>query len=1139
MIELTLLGSPRITFHSHPVTGLLAKSQALLFYLALQKRGQSRLALAALLWPEKAEPDALTNLRQVLHNLRQQMPALLQVDRTMVALNPATPCQVDVEQFEHSCAAHQPLAVRQAAVAAYTGEFLAGFHVADAQPFEEWQAITRERLHFLAVQTLESLVDHFTAHCDPAGLRYTSQLLALEPWSEKTHRAQMRLLAWSGQRRAALAHYERCCQLLAQELNTDPQAETVALYEQIQRGDFPASKAAAPAIPALPAGAGEALNTAPPRTVAGDGLPQHPNRFVGRRDEVAHLLQFLQDEDCRLITLIGLGGIGKTRLALEIARQIGASFPDGVCFVDLTAVDGAAQVPGAMAVALHLPANNETDLLKAVLAYLAPRTLLLVLDNLEHLPGCAPMIASLLAEAPAVKVLGTARVRLNLRKEWVFDVGGMATPPADRRLQEGWTDREVNAIAQYDAVRLFVERARRVSARFVLAAENAAAVAAICRLCDGIPLAIELAAGWVRSLSCAEIAGEIEHSPAVLATAEEDVPLRQRSVQSVFESTWQRLSPHEQRVLMLLSCFRGGFERHAASVVAGAGPTVLATLVDHALIVRHLSTRYSLHELMRQFLGQKLGADPDLFHLAGATHAHFFAAFLHSYQDLEVGTAAAKVRAIEGEIDNIRTAWHWLMEHLDTPLSVGWLDGMVDVMHKFFDARSQYRAGTEWFTDAVAQIERSPHAQRQDVVLLSGRLMSRLARLHFYLGNFAQTEQLVQQSLAIATRFNDTAEIAFCVMRLGYLAKNACHHADAILHFGQAQALYGVLGDRTGVVWALNGLGLAHAQSGHPLTSRACFTEARELALSLDNLMLRTIILNNLGAISADLGNYVQALSTLHECLQLNQALDDLEGIGYAHWGIAANLLALGQLEDAYQHSLTALESFRTVEYQRGIAYALIRAGEVALHLNRNAEAANFFEQAHALVRQRNLQEIAPFCLLALARFHLSQQQLDVAHTYIEQVLAESRRLEMNAVYTEAQVLAGEIDLARQQWAPAQAYLDAAMLLAYKLELFPLFLAAIARQAQLCWRQGHHELALTLLRFVVSHAAAKADVRRHSRQLLRQLASYEEAADAACEPHLTSMILPEPIHTFVAAANQALPAAQSPAHNDAGASSVV
>ena len=1143
MIELTLLGSPQIIFQGRPVTGLLAKSQALLFYLALQKRGQSRLSLAALLWPEKGEADALTNLRQVLHNLRLQMPALLQVDRTMVALNPAISCQIDVERFEHLCALQQSLAVRQAAAAAYTGEFLAGFHVADAQPFEEWQVITRERLHFLAVQTLEYLVDFFTARRDPAGLRYTNQLLALEPWGEKIHRAQMRLLAWSGQRRAALTHYERCCQLLARELNAEPQAETIALYAQIQRGDFSALDAADPVAPGFHADtrepASEVPNAAPARTAAADGLPQHANRFVGRSDEVAEILQRLHDDDCRLVTLIGLGGIGKTRLALEIARQITNTFADGVCFVDLAAVDVAARLPAAIVAALHLPANNEADSLNLLLAHLASRTLLLVLDNLEHLPGSAPIIAQLLAAAPALKVLGTARVRLNLRQEWVFDVGGMATPPADRCKLEGLTDGDVAVIAQYDAVRLFVDRARRVSARFALNAENAAAVAALCRICSGIPLAIELAAGWVRSLSSAEIAAEIEQGLDMLATSEEDVPVRQRSVRFVFESTWQRLSLQEQRVLMLLSCFRGGFERHAASTVAGANPAVLAALVDHALVVRQLSTRYYLHELMRQFLGQKLCVDADLLHTAGATHAHFFAAFLHSYQDLEIGAADAKVRAIEDEIDNIRTAWHWLVVHLDTPLSASWLDSMVDVMHKFFDARSQYREGVRWFTDAVAQIERSPHAQRQDIVLLHGRLMSRLARFHFYLGNFTQTEQLTQQSLAIATRFNDTAEIAFCAMRFGYLAKNACHYADAILHFGQAQALYSALSDPTGVVWALNGLGLVHAQIGHPLASRMHFEEARERALSLDNLMLRTIILNNLGAIYAELGDYVQALGTLRECLQLNQALDDREGIGYAHWGIAANLLALGQLEDAYQHSLTSLENFRTVEYQRGIAYALIRAGEVALQMNCRVEAASYLEQGHALVRQRNLKEIAPYALLALARFYLTQQQLDVARTYVEQVLAESRRLEMNSVYTEARIMAGEIDLARSQWSSAQVHLDAAMLLAYRLELFPLFLAAIANQAQICRQRGQHELALTLLRFVVSHTAATADVRRRSRQLLRQLDSPEGSADAVREPHFAAIVLPEAIRTCVAAANQALPAEQSPAHNGAGTSPAV
>ena len=1101
MLELILFGNPQILLHGRPVSTLLAKSQGLIFFLALTKRPRARLSLATLFWPEKGEVEALTNLRQVIYDVRRKVPGLLEATHQSVQIGAAMPYHIDVERFVQGCDEHNPLAVREAAITLYHNEFLSGFHLTESAPFEEWVLLTRERLHILAVQTLTKLMLHYSARRHSAGLSYANRLLELEPWNEMAHRQKMMFLAWSGNKQAALAHYELCRNVLKMELNATPEIETATLYTQIRSGEF------------VPVGQDIGVQDADylqdrlqnhcnlaadehdsvggtrlPSANEMDNLPLQTTRFVGRSAEVAGVVQHLLDPDCRLITLIGLGGTGKTRLAVEVARRTAASFRHGVCFVDLSGVESVTQTPAAIAAALKLTANNQADPLTLVTDHLAPQSRLLVLDNLEHLSGMDVLIMTLLQHAPGLKILGTSRFRLNLQAEWVFDVHGLAIPRVTVDATDVLLAEEVVAMLQNDAVQFFIQSARRVSASFSLDEHNAAAVAVVCQMTDGTPLAIELAAGWVRVLSCQAIAEEISQNLDALTTAVPGFPTRQRSMHSVFISAWQHLHEHEQQALMVLSVMHGDFDRRAALSIAGVDLVMLATFIDHSFVLRAPPMRYKLHELMRQFLYQKLSAQPELLYAASSAHAHHYATFVQGYHDLEVGAVTPKVKAIEAELENIRAAWRWLLKHLTAPDAVAHLDGMVEALHCFFDLRSQYREGVVWFADALAQLEPVLSHHCEATTILCGRVMSRLARFHYYLGNFAQTKQLAQRSLIIARRCTQSAEIAFCSMRFGYLAKTAGNHGDAITHFSHALEIYAQLGDHTGVVWALNGLGLANLQSGHLSVSRSNFLEARQLAKSLDNLMLDTVILNNLGAIYVKLGDYTLALSTLQECLRLNEYLDDLEGIGYANWSLAGTLSALGEVEAAHEHSVTSLRNFQTVGYQRGIVYALLRTGEILLMKNHVDAAADSLLKAQEVVERFDMSDIVPASLLALARLELARQQLTTAHAYGAQALNESQRLAIDADVACAQLTLGEIALARQQFADAYAHFHAAILLAQGLELIPLLLEASAGLAHIFQHQGKDELAITLLTFVLNHKGVTATVRQRAQRSLQELA---------------------------------------------------
>ena len=298
-------------------------------------------------------------------------------------------------------------------------------------------------------------------------------------------------------------------------------------------------------------------------------LPAPATRLVGREAELAALAQLLDDPTCRLLSLVGPGGIGKTRLAIEAACDLWQRFADGVFFASLAGTSSSEFMVPAIAQAVALNFAGPADPRVQLANYLRNKQVLLLLDNLEHLLEGVDLLVEMLEETPGVKLLVTSRERLELQAEWVFEVQGLPVPAED----------EVERLEKYSAVQLFLQRTRQAQVAFELSTEDRAHVARICRLVEGMPLAIELAAAWVPVLSCAEIADEIARSIDFLTTTMRDVPERQRSIRAVFDHSWHLLSEEEQQVLRPMSIFRGGFTRQAAEAVAGAGLPLLSALL--------------------------------------------------------------------------------------------------------------------------------------------------------------------------------------------------------------------------------------------------------------------------------------------------------------------------------------------------------------------------------------------------------------------------------------------------------------------------------------------------------------------------------------------------------------------------------
>jgi predicted ATPase/transcriptional regulator with XRE-family HTH domain len=378
--------------------------------------------------------------------------------------------------------------------------------------------------------------------------------------------------------------------------NLDIPAESRQTFVRVARGELTVDRLG-PA--SLAASANQTADYDASRTFS--NLPVPATSLVGRERELAATCRLLGDPECRLLTLIGPGGVGKTRLAIAVASACSPLFADGVYFVPLASLSSPAYIETAIASALGLSLSGAATPRAQLLRFVQTKALLLVLDNLEHLLDGAGLLAEILEHASRVKLLVTSRERANLYGEWAVEVEGLPIS------SERWSD----IVQDSSAVALFAQRARQAQADFEMSAEERPWIHRICQLVEGMPLGIELAAAWVRVLPCSDIARKIERNLDFLATTVRDAPERHRSMQAVFDHSWRLLSDEERRVLHRLSVFRGGFRREEAEPVAGASLAVLASLSDKSLLHHSEHGRYDLHEFVRQYAGDYLAMSGD------------------------------------------------------------------------------------------------------------------------------------------------------------------------------------------------------------------------------------------------------------------------------------------------------------------------------------------------------------------------------------------------------------------------------------------------------------------------------------------------------------------------------------------------
>lgn len=713
-LHLFMLGKPRILLDGQPLVDLVsAKAQALLFYLAVTGKTFSRSALAGLLWGDLPEESARANLRLTLSKLRKAIPHHLVISWQSLSFNFQQPHRLDFNDF--LIHAKNPEQLHDA-MDLYRGDFLEDFIVQDAPEFETWMLAEREHLRQLALKAGWQL--SINAHERGAyaeGIDAAWKVLTIEPWHEETHQQLMQLLSASGQRSAALAQYDVCRHVLLDELGVEPSPATFALYEEIKRSGT--KSIGTPQTPPPP-------DSLSPKISSPNHLPIPLTRLIGRENERAQILERITDPNCRLLTILGPGGIGKTRLSIAVAELLTASFHDGVIFVSLEEIrvdkkgETTETLIANLANALGLTFSAPQPPREMLLDYLADKEILLILDNMEKLRQNDKFLANVLRRAPRVKLLATSRQRLGVAGEWLFELKGLSFA----------TDLTEYASATYPAVQLFVECARRLRPDFDPEKE-ATSINRICQLVDGFPLGIELAAQWVTALPCAEIAAKLERNIDMLTANVEETSGRHHSLRLVMDDSWASLTGDEQRLFRYLSIFRGGFGLVAAEQVSGESAARLAGLVNKSWLRREISGRYHIHELLRQYGAEQLTVHPDKETEVRKSHARYYAKFLKDHKN-----ASAE---IDPEVDNLRIAWEW---HL-TSQQIDSIAALAEDLWNYYQRKG-------WFQAAISMLEQASNLN--DVPAIQrGRWHLWLGEANYQMGRIAQSEDYLARALAL------------------------------------------------------------------------------------------------------------------------------------------------------------------------------------------------------------------------------------------------------------------------------------------------------------------------------------------------------------------------------------------------------
>jgi predicted ATPase/DNA-binding CsgD family transcriptional regulator len=822
-------------------------------------------------------------------------------------------------------------------------------------------------------------------------------------------------------------------------------------------------------------------------------FPPQLTTFVGREAELDDLARLLADPTCPLLTLVGPGGIGKTRLAMEAAGRQRNNFPNGVSFISLAPLNAVENIIPAVAQALDLQFHIHETPEQQILDFLREKTTLLVFDNFEHLLDGAALLATILDAAPGVSILATSRQALNLHGERLYHVRELSFP----------SDERTDDLDAFDAVQLFTERSRRAWPDFSLPDERRWVIR-ICRLVEGMPLAIELAAAWVKTLSCEDIAHEIERSLNFLATNAPNVAERHRSVRAVLDHSWRLLSDEEQAVFARLSVFWGGFRREAAEQVAGASLPVLAALVDKSLLRRGRSGRYETHELLREYAREKLAESPGAERETRDRHCDFFAEFLQRLvEPLMGGKQKEALETIEAELENVRVAWRWAGENH----RLGAIEMSLESLWLFYYIRSRSPEGEEIFWQMAEAL--GPDSMEEQDQVLRAHIRARWA---WFRDSGEKARQALLESEAIFRRMGARRELAFCLIAFCWASPNLSEMLEVQPAMRESLAISQAVNDPWGAVLALRLLGHTTMIKDNPEEVRRFAQESLEICRKTDNRfgMQGTLILlgdlairegkygeaktyhleslaifrelgsrfeamlalNDLGNIARDTGELEAAREYYQESLALARDIGARSWTGWLLVHLSRTAHELGNYAEAKDFSQQGLAMFQTINDQKAKAWALFAAGHAACGLREYAEAKAHLQTSLAIHREFADRRDTAYAMSYLAAVMQEAGEAVEARQLQREAVAEFRDINEQWGMAYALEHLGKIACAFGDFTEARQDLMEALSTAMRIRVRPVILDTLIGVTMLLMKDEEVEWAVELLELVLHHPSS-------------------------------------------------------------------
>ncbi len=932
--RVTLFGVAKIIFSNSTIPFLPEKRFLLLAFLAFKADWVSRDQLALLLWDDADSVSARKNLRHLLSRVRD-LPFV-----TLETLDEQVRWVVDSDVLEF--ARFFATGDWKNAVASYQGLLLEG--LSSALPaFEEWLEIEQETLRTSYREAVLSYAAMLESKQQMLEMNTLFQrALRFEPLAEDVLQAFLRLsLQNSASQVAALQAYEAFAKVLDQEMGLVPLESTTLLAEQLRNALI-------------------TLNLEPVNILRGFTAPN--TAFIGRERELQAIEAKLSAPEVRLLTLVGQGGIGKTRLAIETASRIGALFAQGSTFVALANLSSTVQVLPAIFAALELPLVNAEHATEQLITHLQNQEMLLIFDNFEHLLDGADILLEILQSCPAIKILTTSREVLDWQDEYLLDIFGMSIPASS-------VTPEVTPIEEFDAVQLFLRSAKKTNARFTLEPEDQKYMIQICQLLNGLPLALELASHWTRVLTLAEIVLELELGLTFLQTTQPELPERHRSLRAVFEYAWTLLNPDEQMALQRLAVFQNGFTREAAEHISGITIRTLLTLCNKSFLQRNATGRFERHLMVQEFSFEKLHSNPALLEAQQEKHSDYYFDFLEQ-RPMGGSTDQQYLTEIETDLENIRTAWHWAV-HQKNYLH---LERSTDLV-VFFDRKARCEEGQQLFEDAIEVLEQAGanakaalgkacfeaawlghRIGRYDIALaeravqllqsLEGRetwlmkALSTLSALEKIQGYPESSLTHLEVALKIARMVGNSAHIANYLVGIASLKTILGRYSDAENNDLEALLLHQQADNSFGITILHNELGILKTKQGFFPQAKEYLNLGLQLAHELKYTLIVPFFLNNLGEIALKTKQYEVARSHSLEALQLNE-------LHFNATVKATSLIILGRISESESEALLFFQDALRIAWKLKEIPLVIKiflgVGEMYFRIN-NTQAQELFE---------------------------------------------------------------------------------------------------------------------------------------------------------------------------------------------------